>query len=219
MNKKVVIISIIVVVLILLIISATLVYKKYIKNASKENEVITPPFVYSNSNSNPSYSNAAFPLKKGMSGSLIVELQDSINKKCKANLVTDGKFGDKTEAALKSCYGSTQASQALYTQMKLDGSGTTSPVSTNGFNPNDKVYLKGAVANIYSYPDFSSTYIVGSIEKSFFTDKAIGTYLSPAANGSVKIRVYGYKPYGKTNYVVETRDVYISILSIQKTPF
>ncbi len=222
MSRKAIAIIIVFIVLILIAVSVWLIIRKLNKSAgSPGGDQNPPPYDYippSYSGGGAGYSSASFPIKQGMSGQMVTDVQDSINKKCNSNLVTDGKFGPLTGSALKSCYNVTQVSQALYTQMKLDG-GSAPIVSSTGFNSGDKIYLKANIADIYSYPAFSSSYIVGSLDKVQFTDKPIGYYTSPATGGFVKIKVFGYKPYGKTAYIVDTKDVYISSSSIQKTPF
>ena len=218
MSRKSVVVIIVIIVIILIAVSAWLVYKKYFKApvAGDGGDQTPPPYDYTPPPSGGGYSSVSFPIKKGMSGQMVVDVQDSINKKCKSNLTADGKFGPLTQSALKSCYNATTVSQALYTQMKLDAVGSP---STNGFNAGDKVYLKSSIANIYNYPSFDSSYILGSMEKSSFLDKPIGYYVSPATSGFVKIKIFGYKPYGSSTYIVSTKEVYISINSIQKTPY
>ena len=233
MKRKAVVIIIVIVVLILIAVSTWLIYKKYIKAPVVDNsgggDQTPPPYTgggYSGGGGGGGYSPSSFPVKKGMSGSTVADIQDSINKKCKSNLVTDGIFGPKTEAALKSCYSATEVSQALYTQMKMDSgaSGAAATVtgttgSTSGFSAGAFVYLKPSVTNVYTYPAFDSTYILGSIEKSIVLDKPIGIYVSSATNGFSKIRLIGYKPYGKTEYIKDVKDAYISTSNIQKAPY
>ncbi len=73
-------------------ISAWLIYKKFKK---EDTELPPPPLPdYSGGGSGGGgYSTASFPVKKGMSGPMVIDIQDSINKKCKSNLATDGAFG------------------------------------------------------------------------------------------------------------------------------
>ena len=125
MKRKIIVAVIIFIVITLIIISSWLVYKKYIKPQPIQDEL--PP---DNGNTNPTGGGAptnntvmSFPLKKGMDNSSVIEVQNALNEKCKANLVADGKFGPKTEAALKSCYGVTQVSEALFAQIKSDAGG------------------------------------------------------------------------------------------------
>lgn len=224
MKKKAIIIVIIVVVIIVLAVSSWIIYKKFFKsntdigddNLGEDGGEPLPPATYGGGGG---YASASFPIAKGMSGPQVIAVQDSINKKCNAGLVTDGKFGPKTESALKSCYGVTSVSQALFNQIAIPTTGAINPTGVSGFSLGQRVFLKGSVANLYSYPQFANNYIVGSVEKSFFLDKAIGQYISPATGGFSKIKVFGYKPYGKTDYKVETREVYISTQAISKTAY
>lgn len=220
MKRKTVIIIVIFLAIVIIGVSAWLIYKNTKKDEFKDpyeggDEPLMPPVGGGGSPSK-------FPISRGMSGPEVTTIQDSINKKCKANLATDGKFGPLTENALKSCYGTTSVSQALFNQMKSD---TGSPISgmpitpPSAFTANQKIYLKGSAANIYSYPAFANNYIVGTLEKSFFLDKSIGLYIAPATGGFSKIKVFGYKPYGSPTYKVETREVYIATTSISKTPY
>lgn len=122
MKRKIVVASIVLIVLILIFISSWLIYKKYIKKPIQDE---LPPADSSNGTSSaPAIGiTPSFPLRKGMSGPMISDVQNAVNKKCNANLVPDGKFGPMTEAATKSCYGATQVNEALYTQMKIDSTG------------------------------------------------------------------------------------------------
>ena len=125
MKRKIIVAVIIFIVITLIIISSWLVYKKYIKDAPIEDELPPPPPDNNSGGGTPPPNNTvmSFPLKKGMDNSSVIDVQNALNKKCKANLVADGKFGPKTESALKSCYGVTQVNEALYTQMKSDVTG------------------------------------------------------------------------------------------------
>jgi peptidoglycan hydrolase-like protein with peptidoglycan-binding domain len=131
MKRKIVVASIVLVVLILIFISSWLIYKKYIKKPIQDE---LPPDISSSGNlsgggtsSTPVGIPPSFPLRKGMSGPMISDIQNAVNKKCNANLVPDGKFGPMTESATKSCYGATQVNETLYTQMKIDSTGSGCP--------------------------------------------------------------------------------------------
>lgn len=126
MKRKIVVAGIVLVVLILILISSWIVYKKYIKKPIQDE---LPPDTSSGSgtSSAPVGITPSFPLRKGMSGPMISDVQNAVNKKCNANLVPDGKFGPMTESATKSCYGATQVNEALYTQMKIDSTGSGCP--------------------------------------------------------------------------------------------
>lgn len=219
MKKKAIIIVIIVVVIVLAV-SSWIIYKKFFKSNTDTGDLLgegedEPPVTYGGGGGG--YAPSSFPIQKGMSGPQVIAVQDSINKKCNAGLVTDGKFGPKTETALKSCYGTATVSQALFSQMTATGG--INPGIVTGFSSGQRVFLKGNVANLYSYPSFATNYIVGSVEKSFFLDKAIGQYVSPATGGFAKIKVFGYKPYGATQYKVEAREVYVSTQALSKTAY
>lgn len=174
MKRKTVVIIIVIVVIILLAISSWLIYKKYFKKTTgdlEDDKNIDPNLYGGATPAGGGYTTpATFPLRKGMSGQAVADIQNAINKKCNKGLVPDGAFGPKTEAALNSCYGATTVSQALYTQMKLDSSGvptgsgcpegqykipglgcvktptfggsSSAPPSSTGFKPGDKIYGK-----------------------------------------------------------------------------
>lgn len=55
-----------------------------------------------------------FPLQKGSSGNRVKQLQAGLNILKKANLTVDGKFGDKTLAALKEGFGVDSLSESSY---------------------------------------------------------------------------------------------------------
>jgi hypothetical protein len=217
MKRKTVIIIIVIVVVILMAVSSWLIYRRYFKK--EKTNIVDEPIIpdYSSGIGSGGYAQTSFPIKKGMNGAEVTDIQNAINKKCNKGLVADGAFGPLTEAALKSCYNTTTVSQTLYTQMKFD-SGSTQ--ATNVWpKVGDKVYLKGGSGNLYSYPSFSANYLVGSVEKNYFLDKPIGVYVSSTTGGFVKITVFGYKPHGSSTYIAKTLQVFIPNTSIQKTPY
>lgn len=55
-----------------------------------------------------------FPLRKGSSGDKVAQLQTILNSKYKAGLTVDGKFGAKTEAALKKIGKALAVSESLF---------------------------------------------------------------------------------------------------------
>lgn len=57
---------------------------------------------------------ASFPLKNGSTGPFVQEAQKAINAKCGYSLVTDGKFGPKSESAALSCLGAKTISWPMY---------------------------------------------------------------------------------------------------------
>jgi hypothetical protein len=58
------------------------------------------------------------PDKKATGFNILAQnLQKGLNSKCGSKLVTDGKFGSLTEAALMKCYNVNQADFALYNQI------------------------------------------------------------------------------------------------------
>jgi len=212
MKRKAIIIIIIIVVIILMAVSAWLLYKRFGgKKTGTGEEFIPDPNV--GGGGGGGYSPASFPVRKGMSGPIVVDVQNAINKKCNAGLTPDGAFGPKTEAALKSCYaGITEVSQAVYTQMKID---TTTPAGVvvpptwrpsttqpTGLKPGDKVYAKTlGTLLLYKIPS-SSSGSVGKIEIGITSQNCgekdyvyvcshlpIGTYISDSVEGFSKIRV------------------------------
>jgi type II secretory pathway pseudopilin PulG len=75
--------------------------------------VIIPPVV--TQVVTPAVQPPGFPLKKAKGYNPLVEnLQKGLNKKCNSGLNADGKFGDKTEAALYKCYNVNEANFELY---------------------------------------------------------------------------------------------------------
>ena len=208
MKRKSVIIIIVIVVIIMLAISSWLIYKKYFKNTSTDGDGELPPPSpdYSGGGSGGYSYPASFPIRKGMSGSTVTDVQKAINKKCNANLTTDGAFGPKTESALKSCYGSTTVSEALYTQMKIDtpvsgcqegyykgplgcmkiGGGTPAPAPT-GMQKGNPVFAKTPSLVLFSYPNGSSSF--GRLANNFDISKSIGLYETASSEGFSKVYV------------------------------
>ena len=88
---------------------------------------VTPTYTPSSSSSSSSSwaSDKTFPLKKGQKGENVKILQKYLNYSplCKRKnvpvLTTDGKFGDKTESALKLCYDMVTLDKATHDAMKL----------------------------------------------------------------------------------------------------
>jgi len=213
MKRKSVIIIIVIVVIILIAISAWLIYRKYFKKEEFKDDYVPPVPDYSGGTS---YVPASFPIKKGMRGQGVVDVQNAINKKCNKGLITDGEFGPKTEAALKSCYNYTTVNESLYTQMKMDLGGASANVG--GFVAGAKVYLKSDSVNVYSYPSFNTSYLLGTLKKSFFLDKPVGQYLGPASTSFAKIKIGAYKRLSGSD-MIGVKDVYVKDIDIQKSPY
>lgn len=191
MKRKIVVAGIVTIVLILIFISSWLIYKKYIKKPIQDE--LPPDTDSSNGTSSAPIGIApSFPLRKGMSGPMISDVQNAVNKKCNANLVPDGKFGPMTESATKSCYGVTQVNEALYTQMKIDSVGNgcpegqnkvpglgcmkiipTSAPKSNELKKGDLVASKMSSIVLFSSP--SSNTSIGRISN-LTPDKSIGVY-------------------------------------------
>lgn len=225
MNKKAVIIIIVIVVVILLAISSWLVYKKFIKKSEDEGtdgDYNLPPINYPGGAPSGGYTTPiSFPIKRGMNGDSVIQIQNAINKKCNAGLTPDGAFGPKTESALSSCYKTTSVTEALLTQMKFDsGAAVATKPNVGGFitGAGNKVYLRSDTVSVYSYPSLSSSYLIGYMKKSYFLDKPVGQYLSPAASGFAKIRIGAYKRLSGSD-VIGVKDVYVKDTDIQKTPY
>ena len=209
MNKKAVIIIIVIVVVILLAISSWLVYKKFIKKSEDEGtdgDYNLPPINYPGGAPSGGYTTPiSFPIKRGMNGDSVIQIQNAINKKCNAGLTPDGAFGPKTESALSSCYKTTSVTEALLTQMKFDAGagasgcpggyykgplgcmkigGTSTPTPT-GFKPGDNVYAR-MLGNLLLYKYPSSNSLIGEI--------AIGS--SPKCGTANIIYVCNWIPIG-----------------------
>lgn len=60
------------------------------------------------------YTDDSFPLKNGSGGEKVKKLQKWLNDNHNAGLVVDGKFGPKTEEALKTHTNNTEATQTWY---------------------------------------------------------------------------------------------------------
>jgi peptidoglycan hydrolase-like protein with peptidoglycan-binding domain len=227
MKRRGVIILIVIVVIILIGISVWLIYKKYLKkDSSNEGEVYNPNDIYIpnvGGAGSGGFSSLSFPIKKGMGGQEVINIQTAINKKCNKNLTTDGKFGPLTESALKSCYGSTTVSQALYTQMKFDTgssstgckegeykgpfgctpiSGGTTPPPSSALSKGNMVYAKIPTILLYKNPDGSTSF--GKIASSQNLNNPIGSYLS------------SYKEFSEI--MVTTNYTGVTGGSIQSTP-
>ncbi len=190
MKRKIIVGSIVLVVLILIVISSWLIYNKYIKKPIQDE--LPPDPGASTSSAPPVGITPSFPLRKGMSGPMISDVQNAVNKKCNANLVPDGKFGPMTEAATKSCYGATQVNEALYTQMKIDSTGSgcpegqykvpgigcmkimpTSAPASNQLKKGDAVVSRMPSIVLFSAPAGNTS--IGKISN-LTTDKQIGVY-------------------------------------------
>jgi hypothetical protein len=146
MNKKAVIIIIVIVVIILLAVSSWLVYKKLIKKDKKDEDTDgdynLPPINYSGGAPSGGYTTPiSFPIKKGMNGAEVVDIQNAINKKCNKSLNPDGKFGPGTQAALQSCYNVSEVDQTLYTTMKISGSAAPWVIPTCGTGTQLDIYF------------------------------------------------------------------------------
>lgn len=201
-NRKVVIITIVIVAVVLLSLASWLLYKKFFKkDSSEDNDVSkdgmpdwssTPSSSSSTIYSAPaSSSGTSFPIKRGMKGADVVKIQEAINKKCGAGLVTDGDFGRMTESALMSCYKTKEVSQALFTQMGFDKTSSPAP-SVTGFSKGSKVYIKGDSIALYSYPEAKSKWVIGNISKAIVKTNPIGTWVSKANGTFDKVSVIGY---------------------------
>jgi hypothetical protein len=199
MKRKSVIIIIVIVVIILIAISAWLIYRKYFKKEEFKDDYVPPVPDYSAGGT--SYVPASFPIKKGMRGQGVVDVQNAINKKCNKGLITDGEFGPKTEAALLSCYGSTTVSQATYTQMKSGSGGCPSGMKPDtilgcvsaykpapapvGMQKGNPVYAKTPSLVLFSYPNGSSSF--GRLANNFDLSKSIGLYETASTEGFSKV--------------------------------
>lgn len=191
MKRKIIVTTIILIVLILIVISSLIIYKKYIKKPIQDE--LPPSDDSGNSTSSaPVGITPSFPLRKGMSGPMISDVQNAVNKKCNANLVPDGKFGPMTESATKSCYGVTQVNEALYTQMKIDSTASgckdgeyklpgmgcvkilpTSTPKLNELKKGDLVVSRMPSIVLFSSPSGNTS--IGKIIN-LSTDKPIGIY-------------------------------------------
>lgn len=221
-NRKAVIIIIVIVAIILLGVASWLLYKKFGKKDSTEDEDLdlakdesNPPPSYT-----PSYgSGASFPIKKGMKGSEVEKIQLAINKKCSAGLVPDGDFGNKTKTALQSCYNVSEVSQALYTQMGFDLGGSPAAAST-GFSRGNKVYLKGSSAGIYSVPEAAGQWVIGNVTKAVLKTNPFGTWVGKANSSFDKVLVAGYINNNNTPVILNPpKELFVRSSAISKTPY
>lgn len=205
MKKKAIIIVIIVVVIIVLAVSSWIIYKKFFKsntdigddNLGEDGGEPLPPATYGGGGG---YASASFPIAKGMSGPQVIAVQDSINKKCNAGLTTDGKFGPKTETALKSCYGVTSVSQALFSQMGSQCPPGMKPdprygcvdaykptPAPTGLQKGNSVFAKTKDLVLFSTPSGNSSF--GRIPNNFDLSKSIGLYETVSTEGFSKVYV------------------------------
>ena len=218
MNKKAVIIIIVIIVVILLAISSWLVYKKFIKKPEDEGtdgDYNLPPINYPGGAPSGGYTTPiSFPIKRGMNGDSVIQIQNAINKKCNAGLTPDGAFGPKTESALSSCYKTTSVTEALLTQMKFDaGAGAKCPPNMKpdekygcvslfkpaptptGMQKGNPVFAKLPKLVLFSTPSGNSSF--GSLPSNFDLSKSIGLYETVSSEGFSK--VYVMVNYIKTN--------------------
>ena len=71
----------------------------------------------------------------------------------------------------------------------------SAPSSSSSFSSGDNVYLNTDSTMLYSYPQNNATYVLGQVARKIFTDKPIGTYVSDAGNGFIKINPIGYTTF------------------------
>jgi hypothetical protein len=223
-NKKAVIITIVIVAIIMLAVASWLIYKKFFKKDSTEEDVKDETMPDWGTNNTTTYSqtqlsNATFPIKKGMKGSEVEKIQAAINKKCGAGLTVDGDFGSRTESALFSCYKTKEVSTALFTQMGFDlGSG--SPAASTGFSKGNKVYLKGNSVGIYNFPESKSQWIVGNVTKSILGTNPFGTWVGKANSSFDKVLVVGYiGKDGKPVVLNPPKELFVPSLLISKSAY
>lgn len=227
-NRKVVIITIVIIAVVLLSLASWLLYKKFFKKDSsggdEKKDDVVPDFSSTPSSSStiysaPASSGISFPIKRGMKGAEVVKIQEAINKKCGAGLVTDGDFGRMTESALNSCYGTKEVSQALYTQMGFDKTSSPAPSKT-GFSKGNKVYIKGDAISFYSFPEAKSKWIIGSIPKSLAKTNPIGTWVSKANGTFDKISIVAYqKLNGEAVVLSKPQEVFVYSSLISKSAY
>ncbi len=240
-KKKGIIIAIIVFIVILLIIGFYFIFKSKPQTKSDaeenlKNPDLNPP-IPGLSSGGTSYASAAFPVKRGMSGQLVKDIQSYLasNSACINSFkvagvaipAVDGAFGPITEAALKACKGVTVVTQDLYNSMKAAASapaGSTGSSASSAWKSGDKVYLASPWAVLYSYPSNEIKYYIGRVQKTNFLTNPIGTYNETATGDFVKITVSGYEPYNASTVAygpskVETKTVFINKYMIQKTPY
>ena len=224
MKQRSVVILIVFIVIILIAGSSWLIYSKYIKKPMERDTLepedtsnIPMPVGGTSVSLGPSASTGvtpSFPIKKGMKGQLVVDVQNAVNKKCNANIVPDGVFGPKTEAAVKACYGSTTVNETVYAQMKSDAAGNTckageykvpgigcipvlggTTVSSTKMKSGDPIYAKMASTLLFSAPAGNSS--IGHIDSNFDLKKSIGSYQLESTGGFSKI--FLTTPYVKNN--------------------
>jgi hypothetical protein len=223
-NRKAVIITIVIVAIIMLAVASWLIYKRFFKKDSTDEDVKdeTMPDWSTNNSTTPTYSQTtfgtSFPIKKGARGSEVEKIQAAINKKCGAGLTTDGDFGPRTESALLSCYNTKEVSSALFTQMGFDLGG--SPAVPTGFSRGNKVYLKGSSAGIYSFPEAKGQWIVGNVTKSILGTNPFGTWVGKANSSFDKVLVVGYiGKDGKPVVLSPAKEFFVSRLLISKSAY
>lgn len=235
MKRKVIIILIIVFIVLLLSAGVFFILKSKPKTESDLDAAqsdVPPVFDGAPVANISTYTTASFPLKKGMRGDLVANVQRylSSNAACLSTYkvtgasapTADGVFGPITEKALKSCKGVTTVSKELYDQMTAVAAPAAS--SSTAIKKSDKVYLNGSQAMLYTFPENKPEYFFGKVSKTVFLDKPIGIFVEDVSGGFAKITVGGYEPYIKASgsygpFKAESKTVFIYKSSLRKTPY
>lgn len=235
MKRKVIIISIVIFIVILLSVGTYFIIKSRPKKESDKDlaESDVPPVYDGAPVANIStYSSASFPIKKGMRGEMVANVQRYLgsNAACVSSYkingasipTADGVFGPITEKALKSCKGVNTVSQELYNQM-IAPPPAAAPSAT-AIKKSDKIYLSGDQSMLFTFPENKAQYFLGRVSKTLFLDKSFGIFIEDAANGMAKITVIGYEPYNKTTggydaFKAQSTTAYIFKSNIRKTAY
>lgn len=194
MNKrKVVIIVIIIFIIILLTVGIYFVVRSKPKTESDADIYAkgeeTPPIPGGPpTSSGGSLVNNEFPLKKGMRGTLVSNVQSKLssNPTCLNSLkiagasvpTADGVFGPITEKALKTCFGVTQVSKELYDSMMK-----AQPTTTSNTAPAVVIPMGGKIVAYDAKASGVNTYktknpTMANLFKYYPNGSNIGTFLA-----------------------------------------
>ena len=170
--------GIIIIMIVIIIIAAVAFFllkdKPFFKNLFKPKQA--PELDVDKAGKKIDWSSDEFPLKKGSSGAKVKQLQAGLNIQKKNNLVLDGKFGEKTLAALKEGFGVDTLSEANYNTYILpniaeinDYMNASHPANKGGSTPSPIVNSSLIGKSVFANKDCEE-YLAKKIDGSYIID-------------------------------------------------